>query len=394
MHGAQYHFTAVVCLLIGSANKSTAEESCQAGKDSCLAGESSLRVDRLEASAPAEFAAHVASRRPVLAVGGCNSTAHAFAADRLKRMYGSENIVVVAVPPAFVDPRPSNILGMYFWKRGMAMSMRPETCEYMSTVSDFVRFIHLPADRRKGPKEWDLLPDEEGCHNHPKHRNDPVWKGTHMYWRASLPSDGEYDELGPKLFSYMEDTLGIFEGNPPAAGPGWIADETYVRAGSGNYTYPLHMDCYPNLLYNYWGEKEVLLYDLKAFWQRRPDMIFKMFEPTSIKDMLGAMPEMIEHVYIATLRPGDVLYIPVLWMHEVKYGQPGFGSNHFYRHPEHEDTALCEFVKGSMPKTLKGGILSEDDIFKATAMSTEKDAPSHYSEYSKRLGLQAFNTIM
>jgi len=388
-NGAQYYFGVVLHLLIiSAATEKTVEESYPAGEQSCRASDTAHIVDHVGADASADFAAYIASRRPLMAVGGCNSTARTLAVDELKRMYGPADIIITAIPPTFVDPRPSNILGMGFWREGMSESIQPTTCDYFSTVSGFIRFIHLPANKRRGPKKWRVLPREQGCHNHPMHQADPVWKGTHLYWRSSLPSDGKYDELGPKLFAHMKDTLGIFEGNSPVAGPGWSADKHYLRAGSGNYTYPLHMDCYPNLLYNYWGEKEVLMYDLKAFWRRHSNRIFEMFNPTSIAEMLTAMPDMKEHVYSVTLKPGDVLYIPVLWMHEAKYKQPGFGSNHFYRHPAHKDIALCEFVKGGLPSSLNGGVLSERDIFKATKMSMKKNAPGHHSEYSKRLGVR------
>jgi len=154
--------------------------------------------------------------------------------------------------------------------------------------------------------------------------------------------------------------------------------------GTAGFTYPTHFDCYPNFLANYWGEKSVWLLDMKAHWLTT-SRTFDILRPLNLESLLQAIPSLKPHVRHVTLRAGDVLYIPALWMHGVTYEQATFSSNHFYK-DSNADIALCEFIKGHGP-TFLGGMLQQNDIVKAVQMSMQNDAPQTQQEFSKRFKL-------
>lgn len=148
-------------------------------------------------------------------------------------------------------------------------------------------------------------------------------------------------------------------------------------ATSGTY-YPAHFDCYPNLLQNFWGSKNLRMIDLKPLFAENPKKFEDYNRIQSLVDLdFEKFPELLDKGYIAELKPRDILYIPSLWLHDVLNLEDSLGCNRWYTHKAHADIALCEFLKEEGPRSV-GGSLSGEDVRRAVELSQSKPERSYY----------------
>ena len=98
-----------------------------------------------------------------------------------------------------------------------------------------------------------------------------------------------------------------------------------------------------------------MLVDAKALLKRFPARVSDVLGLKDLQQDAQAQFGCDAPVLIADLHPGDVLLIPVLWLHEVTYIRGGIGVNTFYSSPQ-----------------LRGGLLSKGDPMLCDALKNPK----------------------
>lgn len=99
-------------------------------------------------------------------------------------------------------------------------------------------------------------------------------------------------------------------------------------------------------------------------------------------DVEQKFPELRDHLFVAELKPGDTLFIPSLWLHDVLNHSPSFGVNRWYTRPEQSDVHLCEYLKEFGPLSI-GGALTPIEVKQAAQLSRSSDPPRHRRDYPK-----------
>ncbi|WP_406447728.1 cupin-like domain-containing protein [Streptomyces sp. NBC_00876] len=118
----------------------------------------------------------------------------------------------------------------------------------------------------------------------------------------------------------------------PADGHG---TDTRVWIGSAGTRSMLHSDLKDNFFCQVWGEKSVILLDWRdsravyPFPDNLVNSRIDLAEPD-----LGRFPRLRKAVlHHARLRPGDLLYIPRGWWHDVRAHTPSVSVNHWFGEP-------------------------------------------------------------
>ena len=92
----------------------------------------------------------------------------------------------------------------------------------------------------------------------------------------------------------------------------------------------------------------MVLVDAKALLKRFPARVSDVLGLKDLQRDAQAQFGCDAPVLVADLHPGDVLLIPVLWLHEVTYVRGGIGVNTFFSSPQllrKGDPMLCNALK-------------------------------------------------
>ena len=128
----------------------------------------------------------------------------------------------------------------------------------------------------------------------------------------------------------------------------------HSRVATAGFYYPAHIDCAANLLYSVSGERTVRLLDIKALLHRVPEKVDQVLALKLLDENIPTTLGCEVQAKQVLLRPGDALFIPVLWSHDVYYNTGGVGLNSFFGSDEmvHKgDPMLCMYLKN--PKRLE-----------------------------------------
>lgn len=130
-----------------------------------------------------------------------------------------------------------------------------------------------------------------------------------------------------------------FDGAESGLG-GWLTHDTYLRLGPSAYSYPAHCDGLENLFVQLSGAKRFVLFDPSEVGRMYPhpeDPSRSLVDDVDRPD-LTRFPRFAEaRSCEATLHPGDLLYLPALWFHEVRALGWSASVSRYYKRPAHTE---------------------------------------------------------
>ena len=171
------------------------------------------------------------------------------------------------------------------------------------------------------------------------------WQTSELYVRSNVPYDHQGDDLGPVLDPITSVPPLILDalaaGNfLPSASISKRNISKVLRVGSAGTYYPAHFDCFPNLLQNFVGTKELFIFDQLGAWRdlasKDPTAYERLSHLLNIKQAglsvgTDEEPEYADYLkgrlYKAVMKPGDTLWIPVFMLHEVVLTEGSLGLN-------------------------------------------------------------------
>ena len=286
--------------------------------------------------------------------------------------FGEAKVVVMTVPKDWRDTRATNQLHI---DHKHIESMR----EVRMPFSDYAQLLLRPPSPPARAAAASASPGEAGWD----------WGAQHVYVRHKMPSDHKGDTLGPQ----MQRLLARDFPNSTLAGVARIATDgqlavhdTKMRSGTAGLYYPAHSDCYHNVLLVLEGVRRVRLLDQPAVWRGAAGSFSDLLRLTELEEAAvsriraalssnasGEGPGM--PVLEARLEPGEALYIPPMWLHDVLYEQPGMGINQFYsaqaRPPKagrqapplngvQAEVQLCKYLKARLDQGYAEGASAAD----------------------------------
>jgi lysine-specific demethylase 8 len=111
--------------------------------------------------------------------------------------------------------------------------------------------------------------------------------------------------------------------------------DTRVWIGSAGTRSMLHSDLKDNLFCQVWGEKDVVLIpwqDSPAAYPFPDNIVNSQLDLAELD--LERFPRLRETVlYASTVRPGDVLFMPRGWWHDIRARTPSVSVNHWFGQP-------------------------------------------------------------
>jgi tRNA wybutosine-synthesizing protein 5 len=118
----------------------------------------------------------------------------------------------------------------------------------------------------------------------------------------------------------------------------WLVHDTFLRIGPANYEYPAHCDNLENILLHLHGRKEVVLFEprsIAAMYPDPADLARSQVDDIDAPDVarFPAFARLSRHRCV--LEPGDALYIPMLWFHNVRSIGYGVSTNRSFRRANH-----------------------------------------------------------
>jgi len=271
---------------------------------------------------------HLSNRQPVIIRQVLDSSK--LSESDLLRGLGDEDITVRVISSPFTDDREHNLAPVFTNKSSEGrhwLDVVPIE-ELFSDISSSKPWKSQYNLRSPDPKNLQKMAEE------------------HLYWRMDVSSSPGHEEgqALPYILSIANQMKTPFD-------MGLISNfsspkrTVLTRAATSGLYYPAHIDCAPNLLYSLGGHRRIMLVDMK-------EMISEM--PSNFSDIIGVKavtPDALSKfgkggasLARAELHRGDVLMIPTLWLHDVKYVVGGGGFNTFY-HVQTEEIRLCESIK-------------------------------------------------
>jgi hypothetical protein len=128
---------------------------------------------------------------------------------------------------------------------------------------------------------------------------------------------------------------------------GWITHDSYLRVGPSSYSYPLHCDGMENLFAQLAGEKRFVLIDpaeVPRLYPHPDDAARSLVNDVDGPDLLR-FPDFADvRQQVCTVGPGDLLYIPALWFHEVRATGWSASASRYFKRPRH-----TEYLRGVKP---------------------------------------------
>ncbi|KAH8073267.1 hypothetical protein JL721_3254 [Aureococcus anophagefferens] len=101
---------------------------------------------------------------------------------------------------------------------------------------------------------------------------------------------------------------------------------TSLRYGAG-YAYPTHVDCYENVIFQLAGRKNVTIFPPDVVWDTKPDVENKHWPRGGDDDLRRARRSAVS----VELGPGDALYVPLMWPHNVDSDEFSVTANAYLR---------------------------------------------------------------
>jgi hypothetical protein len=101
---------------------------------------------------------------------------------------------------------------------------------------------------------------------------------------------------------------------------------TSLRYGAG-YAYPTHVDCYENVIFQLAGRKNVTIFPPDVVWDTKPDVENKHWPRGGDDDLRRARRSAVS----VELGPGDALYVPLMWPHNVDSDEFSVTANVYLR---------------------------------------------------------------
>lgn len=124
---------------------------------------------------------------------------------------------------------------------------------------------------------------------------------------------------------------------------GWITHDTYLRVGPSSYEYPLHCDGMENLFVQLAGEKRFVLIDPAEVHRLSPhpdDPSRSLVNDVDAPD-LTRFPDFADaRLHECVVGPGDLLYLPALWFHEVRARGWSASASRYYKRPRRHTAYL------------------------------------------------------
>jgi hypothetical protein len=99
-----------------------------------------------------------------------------------------------------------------------------------------------------------------------------------------------------------------------------------MRYGAG-YAYPTHVDCYENVIFQLAGRKNVTIFPPDVVWDTKPDVENKHWPRGGDDDLRRARRSAVS----VELGPGDALYVPLMWPHNVDSDEFSVTANAYLR---------------------------------------------------------------
>jgi hypothetical protein len=119
---------------------------------------------------------------------------------------------------------------------------------------------------------------------------------------------------------------------------GWSLHETVLRIGPRDYVYPLHCDNLETVLMQLHGAKEVVLFapdDIGAMYPRDEDATRSAIDDLDAPDH-ARFPRFVgAQRWECLVEPGDAIYIPALWFHEVRARGGTVSASRTWRRRDH-----------------------------------------------------------
>ena len=116
----------------------------------------------------------------------------------------------------------------------------------------------------------------------------------------------------------------------------WSTVDHFIRIGATSYEYPIHCDGYENFLVQLSGHKHIVFFEpseLDRLYLDGEDLHRSTVNDIDHPD-LDRFPKFADTTPIyCDLKPGDLLYIPVLWFHNVRSRGWSVSSNSYQTQP-------------------------------------------------------------
>jgi tRNA wybutosine-synthesizing protein 5 len=128
----------------------------------------------------------------------------------------------------------------------------------------------------------------------------------------------------------------------------WITHDSYLRVGPSAYGYPLHCDGMENLFVQLAGHKRFVLIEpaeLPRLYPHPDDAARSLVDDVDAPDLARFPDFAAARQHVCDLVPGDLLYLPALWFHEVRARGWSASASRYFKRPQH-----TLYVRGLKPR--------------------------------------------
>ena len=353
-----------------------------------------IELGKDKKAARAKFAKYFEERRPVIITDAISAkTRREWGMKAQQRKHKDKRVIATTQPSGWEDTRHTNFHAIHQYietNTEIGVSWGP-VLEALAVPAAAGKRPAAIASKLRGSEFWRA----------PKHRARLVdWASDELYLRSNLPSDHDGDDLGPALEKIMAVPSLIIDalhaGGAPSPRPllpvptrldgaaaepvariwaGHLPTRRFpadnrtaiLRGGSAGTYYPAHFDCFPNLLQQFTGEKTVFIFDQRRAWREFEaveNSYHQLLSLLNIHETAEAMHNgnetlmsytefMKDKLFRADLHPGDTLFIPPMYLHEVLITEGSLGVNSFFEAFNFPDTRACTEMKMKHPMSWK-----------------------------------------